>query len=114
MPPPMPEIRYLPSFQQDLGGIVEYITYILGAPGAVSNLLEHSTEGSPLNELEEAINDLKNFLFAHRLYRPVKLIPVEYRVLTVKNYLVFHIATEETIEIHRIVYKKRNLSQLVK
>jgi plasmid stabilization system protein ParE len=101
----MSEIRYLTSFQQDLDAIVEYITYVLEAPGAASNLLD---------ELEKSINGLKEFPFAYRLYRPVKPIPAEYRVLTVKNYLVFYIAIEETIEIHRIIYKKRNLSRLIK
>jgi len=43
----------------------------------------------------------------------LKPIKTEYRVLTVKNYLVFYVVLEETIEIHRIIYRKRNLSQLI-
>ena len=101
----MLEIKYLPSFLQELDAIVEYITYTLGAPQAASNLLD---------ELEKSIHNLKNFPLAHRLYRPVKPIQTEYRVLTVKNYLIFYVFLGETIEIHRIVYKKRNLSQLIK
>ena len=50
----------------------------------------------------------------YRTYRPIKPIQTEYRVLTVKNYLVFYVILGEIIEIHRIVYKKRNLSQLIK
>ena len=101
----MPEIKYLPSFQQDLNAITEYIIFTLEAPQAALNLLD---------ELEKSINNLKEFPLAHRLYRPIKPISAEYRVLTVKNYLVFYIVLEETIEIHRIIYKKRNLSQLIK
>ena len=101
----MLDIVYLLSFQKDLDAIVDYITYTLEAPQATSNLLD---------ELEKSINDLKMFPLAHRLYRPIKPITVEYRVLTVKNYLVFYITHEKTIEIHRIIYKKRNLSQLIK
>jgi len=101
----MHEIKYLPSFQQELNAIVEYITFTLEAPRASLNLLD---------ELEKAVENLKNFPLAHRLYRPVKPISTEYRVLTVKNYLVFYVVLEETIEIHRIIYKKRNLSQLLK
>jgi len=100
----MPEIKYLPSFQQELNAIVEYIIFTLEAPQAALNLLD---------ELEKSINNLKDFPLAHRLYRPVKPIQTEYRVLTVKNYLVFYVVLEETIEIHRIIYRKRNLSQLV-
>ena len=101
----MSEIKYLPSFQQELNTIVEYITFTLKAPQAASDLLD---------ELEKSIHNLRNFPLAHRLYRPIKPIATEYRVLTVKNYLVFYVVLEETIEIHRIIYKKRNLSQLIK
>jgi addiction module RelE/StbE family toxin len=101
----MPEIKYLPSFQQELNAIVDYITFTLEAPQAASNMLD---------ELEKSINYLKIFPLAHRLYRPIKPIPTAYRVLTVKNYLVFYVVLEKTIEIHRIIYKKRNLSQLIK
>jgi len=101
----MPEIKYLPSFQQELNTIIEYITFTLEAPQAALNMLD---------ELEKSINNLKLYPLAHRLYRPIKPLQAEYRVLTVKNYLVFYIVLEKTIEIHRIIYKKRNLSQLLK
>jgi len=101
----MLDVVYLPSFQLDLNAIIDYITYNLEAPRAASNLLD---------ELEKSINDLKMFPLAHRLYRSIKPILAKYRVLTVKNYLVFYIVLDETIEIHRIIYKKRNLSQLIK
>jgi plasmid stabilization system protein ParE len=101
----VPEIKYLPSFQQELNAIIDYITFTLEAPRAASNMLD---------ELEKAINALKINPLAHRLYRPIRPIPTEYRVLTVKNYLVFYVVLEEAIEIHRIIYKKRNLSQLIK
>ena len=101
----MPEIKYLPSFLQELDSIVEYIIFTLGAPMTASNLLD---------ELEKSIHNLKKFPLAHRLYRPIKPIQTEYRVLTVKNYLVFYVVLEETIEIHRIIYKRRNLSQLIR
>ena len=84
---------------------MEYITFTLEAPRAALNLLD---------ELEKAINNLKILPLAHRLYRPIKPIQTEYRVLTVKNYLVFYVVLEETIEIHRIIYKKRDLSKLIK
>jgi addiction module RelE/StbE family toxin len=101
----MIEIKYLPSFQQELDAIVEYITFTLEAPKAALNLLD---------ELDESINNLKEFPLAHRLYRPIKPIATEYRILTVKNYLVFYVVLGDIVEIHRIIYKKRNLSQLIK
>ena len=101
----MPELRYLPSFRQELNSIVEYIAFTLEAPQAALNLL---------NKLETSLDSLKLFPLAHRLYRPAKPISTEYRVLTVGNYLVFYVALEDVIEIHRIIYKKRDLSRLVR
>jgi addiction module RelE/StbE family toxin len=99
------EIKYLPSFQQELDAIVEYISITLEAPRAALNLID---------ELETSINKLKIFPHAHRLYRPIKPIKTQYRILSVKNYLVFYVVFDKAIEIHRIIYKKRNLSKLLK
>jgi len=98
------EIEYLPLFQQELDAIVDYISITLEAPRAALNLVD---------ELDKEIKKLKTFPNAHRLYRPVKPIKTTYRILTVGNYLVFYVVLEKHIEIHRIIYKKRNLSQLI-
>ena len=99
------EIKYLPSFQQELDAVVDYISLTLEAPRAALNLV---------NKLDTEIKRLKEFPNAHRLYRPIKPIKTQYRILTVKNYLVFYVVLEKHIEIHRIIYNKRNLSQLIK
>ena len=33
----------------------------------------------------------------------------EYRMLPVKNYIVFYVVTEHEVEIHRIIYAKMNI-----
>ena len=101
----MLDIKYLPSFYQELDAIVDYISLTLEAPKAALNLIE---------ELDTSITNLLKNPNAHRLYRPIKSIKTQYRILTIKNYLVFYIVLEKYIEIHRIIYKKRNLSQLIK
>ena len=57
----MLEIKYLPSFQNELNVITEYIIFTLNAPQAAINLLD---------ELEKSINNLKLYPLAHRLYHP--------------------------------------------
>ena len=101
----MLDIKYLPSFYRELDAIVEYISVTLEAPRAALNFLD---------ELDASIAELPVNPNAHRLYRPIKPIKTQYRILTVKNYLVFYVVLENNIEIHRIIYKKRNLSQLIK
>ena len=99
------EIKYLPSFYQELEAIVDYISITLEAPRAALNLV---------NVLDIGIKKLKESPNAHRLYRPIKPIKTQYRILTVGNYLVFYVVFEKYVEIHRMIYKKRNLSQLIK
>ena len=98
------EVKYLPSFFHELDKIIEYISVTLESPRAALNLLD---------ELEEEINNIKKYPNARRLYRPIRPISTEYRILTVKNYLVFYVVIDNIIEIHRIIYKKRELSQLI-
>jgi len=99
------EIKYLPVFQQELDAIVDYISITLEAPRAALNLVD---------ELDTKIKELKRLPNANRLYRPIKPIKTQCRILTVKNYLVFYVVFNKHIEIHRIIYNKRNMSQLIK
>jgi addiction module RelE/StbE family toxin len=94
----------LPTVQKDLAAISDYISLTLNAPQAAFNFLDM---------LEKSIAKLPENPFAHRLYSPLKPVATEYRVMTVKNYLVFYTVLEGAIEIHRVVYKKRDLNKLI-
>jgi plasmid stabilization system protein ParE len=98
-------IRYLPVAEKDLFEIVAYINETLEAPQAASNFID---------EVEKKIADLKINPYSHRLYRPSKPIDTEYRLLRVKNYLVFYVVVDDVIEIHRVIYGKRDLSKIIK
>ncbi|MDR0389771.1 MAG: type II toxin-antitoxin system RelE/ParE family toxin [Spirochaetaceae bacterium] len=99
----MLEVRYLPSFYRDLRGVVKYISLNLKAPQAAENLVD---------EIERAVNALREFPLAHRLYQPAEPLSKEYRVATVKNYLLFY-TVDDIIRIHRVIYKGRNLANLI-
>jgi plasmid stabilization system protein ParE len=101
----MHEIKYLPAVQKDLEAISDYISITLEAPQSALNLLDR---------IEAAIITLKENPLMHRLYRPLKPISTEYRILTVKNYLVFYVVLEGIIEIHRVIYKKRDFSPILR
>ena len=59
-------------------------------------------------------NIVKNLLigsypYAHKLYRPVRALEEEYRMLPVKNYAVFYVVREQdkVIECYRITQKHK-------
>jgi addiction module RelE/StbE family toxin len=99
----MLELNYLPSFHRDLRGIVKYISLNLKAPQAAENLVD---------KIEKTVNALREFPLAHRLYQPAEPLSKEYRVVTVKNYLLFY-TVDDMVRIHRIIYKGRDLAGII-
>lgn len=97
------EIKYLPLAEKDLRDIVSYISYNLKAPRAALKLV---------NQLDDAISLLPLFPYAHQIFAPLEPLDAEYRVLPVKNYLVFYVVKEAEIEIHRIIFAKMDLDRL--
>ncbi|WP_018084323.1 type II toxin-antitoxin system RelE/ParE family toxin [Desulfurispora thermophila] len=101
----MHEVKYLPLAQRDLINIIDYITDTLKAPKAAMDLVD---------ALDASISRLAQFPYSGRLYQPVQPLQSEYRVLPVKNYLVFYVVNQHEVEIHRILYAKMNIEKFVK
>ena len=101
----MYDIEFLPTARKDLADITSYISEKLSAPKAAMDLL---------NALDESISILGQFPYSCKVYRPIKELEEEYRLLPVKNYSVFYVVKEEIVEIHRIVYSKMDLTKIVK
>jgi len=103
----MYEIIYLPVAKQDIENIILYISDKLKAPKAAIDLLD---------ELERSISLLREFPYAYRIYRPVKILEGEYRMLPVKNYAIFYVVREQEkiVEIHRVIYARMDLTKLLK
>ena len=103
----MYEIRYLPLARKDLTDITSYIVDHLKAPRAAMDLL---------NELDKSISRPERFPYSCRVYQSIRELENEYRLLPVKNYLVFYVVkeTEMVVEIHRVVYARMDLTEIIK
>ncbi len=95
-------IKYLPLFQHDLMEITNYISNILQNPDAAICLVD---------ELEMAILNRAKSPSGYELYQSSKQREHQYYRIYVKNYTVFHILINDTMEIRRILYNRRNFSQ---
>ena len=91
------DIRYLPVAEDDLNDIVDY-------------LLEHSTEAANafIDELESLEELLSMFPESAALVRDKKLRSKGYRMVVVKEYLLFYTLRNERIFVMRIIHGKRN------
>lgn len=101
----MYKLKYLPLAQKDLWDITRYIADNLKAPKAAMDFVD---------TLDNSISRLQQFPYSCKLYQLQESLEVEYRLLSVKNYLVFYVVVENEVEIHRIVYAKMNLKKLIK
>ena len=100
------KINYLPIARIDLIEIVDYISYNLKAPRAAINLID---------EFNRAILRMKEFPYSCKIYNSKsKMLENEYRVLKVKNYMVFYVIKGNEVEIHRIIYSKMDVDKMLK
>jgi len=99
----MHKIVYLPKARQDISDIIRYIAYNLHAPQAAKNLLD---------SMDAAISLVAEFPEMYKVYAPTESLKCPYRMIPVKNYAIFYVVIENTIEVRRVVYAKMNLDSL--
>ena len=100
----MYEIKYLPVAIKDLKETVDYITIILCNKKAALDFID---------ALDHSVSRLHSFPYSCRLYQSQSLLDLEYRVLPVKNYLLFYVILDNVVEIRRIVYARVNLDAML-
>ena len=101
----MYRLNYLPVAKQDIEENLLYIADKLKAPKAARDLL---------TALEKAGLLLQKFPYSNKIYRTIRPLCEEYRLLRVNNYAVLYIVREQdkVVEIRRVVYAKMDLSKL--
>ena len=100
----MYKISYLPLALDDLKGMVRYIAHDLEAPGAAENLII---------KIDKEVQKIAGNPFRCHVYIPPVKLKHEYRILHINNYSLFYIVENKKIEIHRIIYSKRDISKIL-
>jgi len=98
------QINYLPIAKNDLNNIIEYIQ--TDNSNAALNLL---------NDIDKSILQLQNFPFKGKVPEDNHLQSKGYRMLVVKNYIVFYVVYEniKEVEIRRILHGRRKYKFLL-
>ena len=98
------KLTALPLFEEDLRSIAEYIAFTLHNPIAADNLV---------NAVEKAIQERLKCPEAFEPYHSAKDRAYPYYMIHVKNYTVFYVVIEKTMELRRILYSRRNWQNLI-
>ena len=97
-------LQILPLFEADLNSIVDYISDTLHNPGAALELVD---------AVEKAIADRLPCAESFEPYHSMKERRYPYYRIYVKNYTIFYVVIGDTMEVRRIIYSRRDLSQQI-
>ena len=90
--------------ENDLKEITEYITNVLENKIAADNFL---------NEFEKSVKARLSSPTSFQKYQSNKNRKTTYYTLLVKNYTVFYIVKNDVMKITRVIYSKRNFTELI-
>ena len=92
--------------ENDLRDIAKYISSQLYAPTTSLNMIQ---------SIKAAIAKLETMALAYPLVRDDRLAALGYRLLSVKNYIVFYIVNEKekAVDVDRILYSRRDWRNLL-
>ena len=96
------EVIITPSAQKDLTEIKSYLTNVL-----------KTSSNSIFEKILEQVKILKVHPFTYKVHQDPLLKLVGYRVIPIDNYLMFYVVRSNVVQIHRILYAKRNYLQLL-
>lgn len=98
------KLRFLPLFEEDLNNAVDYIAIRLKNPIAASTLID---------EVHAAIRERSTCAEAFEQYESAKERQYPYFRIFVRNYIVFYVVIDDVMEVRRLVYNRRNLTEQV-
>lgn len=97
-------LSFLPLFEADLNAIVDYLTEQLHSPSSAQKLVD---------DVEKAIINRSKNPLGYPAYPSLKKRQHPYYTITVRNFTIFYVVIGDTMEVRRILYKKRNIDKLI-
>lgn len=98
------KLQFLPLFEHDLNELADYIVYRLHNPDAAEQLID---------AVEKAIYERLPVAESFEPYRGIKERELPYYWIEVNNFIVFYVVFDSTMEVRRIIYKRRDMKKLL-
>lgn len=98
-------LKFLPLFENDLLEITDYITNTLKNPPAAHRLVD---------DIELAIVKRLKMPLSFAPYPSSKRREHPYYRINVRNFSIFYVVVDDTMEVRRLLYSRRNIDELLK
>lgn len=105
MDKPNYNLKFLPLFENDLLKITDYITNTLKNPPAAHRLVD---------DIELAIVKRLKMPLSFAPYPSAKRRELPYYRINVRNFSIFYVVIDDTMEVRRLLYSRRNIDGLLK
>ena len=99
------KLTFLPLFEEDLLEVTDYITSTLQNPSAAHRLVD---------DIELAIVKRLEMPLSFSPYHSSKIRNHPYYRTNVRNFSIFYVVIDDTVEVRRLLYSKRNIDELIK
>nr|AGS54109.1 addiction module toxin, RelE/StbE family [uncultured bacterium contig00021] len=101
----MYRLKFSKLYKSDVDSSYNYIKNKLEAPMAADNLIM---------EILEKLNKIKTNPNIRPLVQDKYLASLGYRLINVKNYIIFYIIDDNIVKVVRFLYNKRNWINILK
>ena len=98
-------IRYLHITKRDITEIIDYIAFDLKVINVAITML---------NTIESSILTLRQNPYRGAILKSERKHNPPYRMLVIKNYIVFYIILDDTVEIQRVIYNRKDFNKIFK
>ena len=99
------KLTFLPLFEEDLLKVTDYITNTLQNPSSDHRLVD---------DIELTIVKRLEMPLSFAPYQSSKIRNHPYYRINVRNFSIFSVVIDDTMEVRRILYSKRNIDELIK
>ena len=99
------KLTFLPLFEEDLLKVTDYITNTLQNPSAAHHLVD---------DIELAIVKRLEMTLSFAPYQSLKIRNHPYYRINVRNFSIFYVVIDDTMEVRRLLYSKRNIDELIR
>ena len=99
------KLTFLPLFEEDLLKVTDYITNTLQNPSSDHRLVD---------DIELTIVKRLEMPLSFSPYQSSKIRNHPYYRINVRNFSIFYVVIDNTMEVRRILYSKRNIDELIK
>ena len=99
------KLTFLPLFEEDLLEVTNYISTVLQNPSTAHRLVD---------DIELAIIKRLEMPLSFPPYQSSKIRNNPYYRINVRNFSIFYVVIDDTMEVRRLLYSKRNFDELLK